>query len=140
MEDRIKKLFLSFVLKKGYFMSFSQVVIIGHLGADPDLRYTKNQKAVLNLSIGVQEKQNKEKTRMETKAKTHWHKCRVWGKLAESIKPTLKKGDKVFIKGTLIYDSWQDKTSKWHKDAIVEIEHLEKMYFENISIDLDSFK
>jgi single-strand DNA-binding protein len=120
-------------------MSFSQIVIIGHLGVDPDLKYTKNQTAVMNISVGVPEKLSP-KAPMDKKPKTFWHKCRRWGKQAEQLKPMLKKGDKVFIKGTLIYDSWQDRTGNWHKDAIIEIEHLEKMYFEKISIDLESFK
>ncbi|MBT4793135.1 MAG: single-stranded DNA-binding protein [Halobacteriovoraceae bacterium] len=120
-------------------MSFSQIVIIGHIGNEPELKYTKNQTAILNLSIGVPEKLSP-RAPMERKPKTYWHKCRRWGKNAEQLKTSLRKGDKLFIKGTLIYESWQDKTGSWHKDAIIEIEYSEKMYFENISIDLDSFK
>lgn len=120
-------------------MSFSQIVLIGHLGNDPELRYTKNQNAVVNFSVGVPEKMSMNAPK-DKQAKTYWHKCRRWGKQAEQHKSMLKKGDKVFIKGTLVYDSWQDKADRWHKDAIVEIEHLEKMYFENMTIDLDSFK
>ncbi len=119
-------------------MSFSQTVIIGHIGVDPIMKYTKNQKAVLNLSVGVSGTISPDAP-IEQKPKTHWHKCRIWGARAEKHAPSLKKGDKVFIKGTLIYESWQDQTKKWHKDAIIEIEHLEKMYFEKITIDLDSF-
>lgn len=119
-------------------MSFSQIVIIGHIGNTPELKYTKNQKAVLNISVGVSERLP-EQVPKETRPKTYWHKCRKWGKSAERLQPSLKKGDKVFIKGTLIYESWQDRVGTWHKNAIIEIEHLEKMYFENISIDLDSF-
>lgn len=119
-------------------MSFSQIIVIGHIGADPELKYTKNSKAVLSISVGVSEYLPPE-TPKDIKPKTHWHKCRAWDKKAEIIKPSLKKGDKVFIKGSLVYDTWQDKTSKWHKDAVIEIHHLEKMYFENISIDLESF-
>jgi len=120
-------------------MSFSQIVIIGHIGNEPELKYTKNQTPVLTLSIGVPDKLSPN-ANSETKPKTHWHKCRRWGKLAEQVKPSLKKGDKLFIKGTLVYDSWQDKKGIYHKDAIIEIEHIEKMYFENMTIDLDSFK
>ncbi len=120
-------------------MSFSQVVIIGHIGNIPELKYTKNQNAILNISVGVPERQSS-RTPVDIKPKTFWHKCRRWGKQAENLKPILKKGDKVFIKGTLVYDTWQDKVGNFHKDAVIEIEHLEKMYFENISIDLDSFK
>ncbi len=117
-------------------MSLSQAIIIGHIGNEPELKYTKNQIAVLTLSVGVPDKINPSKVEADKKIKTHWHKCRRWGKYAEQSKPTLKKGDKVFIKGSLIYDTWEDKTGKFHKDAIIEIEHLEKMYYEQISIDL----
>jgi len=89
--------------------------------------------------VGVPEKLSL-RAPMEQKPKTYWHRCRRWGKQAETLQPILKKGDKVFLKGTLVYDSWQDKAGNYHKDAIIEIEHLEKMYYENISIDLDSFK
>jgi single-strand DNA-binding protein len=119
-------------------MSFSQIVIIGHIGNVPELKYTKNQVALLNISVGVPGRISPNAPK-DIKPKTHWHKCRRWGQIAEDTKPSLKKGDKVFIKGTLIYDSWEDKKGQFHKDAVIEIEHLEKMYFENISIDLDSF-
>ena len=117
-------------------MSYSQVIIIGHLGADPELRYTKNQNPVLNLSVGVSEKLPYNAPK-DKKPRTHWHRCRRWGQSAESLSPILKKGDKVFIKGTLVYDVWEDKQGKKHKDAYVDIDHLEKMYYEHISIDLN---
>lgn len=116
-------------------MSFSQVIIIGHLGAQPDLKYTKNQSAVLTLSVGTKErlKSSDDKNKV---AKTYWHKCQVWGKLAESFDAQLSKGDKVFIKGELTYDTWEDRAGKKHKDTIINIQHLEKMYFENITLEL----
>ena len=120
-------------------MSFSQIIIMGHIGVDPELKYTKNQRAVLTISVGVSERLPDHMPK-DTKAKTYWHKCRKWGQFAEKLQPSLKKGDKVFIKGTLVYESWQDRANIWHKNSIIEIEHLEKMYYENISIDLDSFK
>ena len=120
-------------------MSFSQVIIIGHLGSDPELRYTKNQNAVVTFSVGVPEKLSYNAPK-DKKPRTYWHKCRRWGKLAEQHQTMLKKGDKVFIKGTIVYESWEDKANRWHKDTIIEIEHLEKMYFEKMTIDIDSFK
>lgn len=116
-------------------MSFCEVTLIGYLGVDPDLKYTKNQTPILTLSIGVSEKLRPTDSK-EKKAKTHWHKCRTFGKYAEVLKPGLKKGDKVFIKGNLIYDTWEDQRNIKHKDAVIEIEMLEKMIFENITIDM----
>lgn len=117
-------------------MSFSETTLIGHIGTDPELKYTKNQIPVLTLSIGVNERL-KPSTPKEVKPKTYWHKCRRWGKNAEQNKTLLNKGDKVFIKGHLIYDTWEDKTGRHHKDAIIEIDYLEKMYYENITINLN---
>lgn len=116
-------------------MSFSQIIIIGHLGADPELRYTKNQNPVLNMSVGVSENLPPTAPK-DKKPKTHWHKCRRWGLAAENLGVILKKGDKVFIKGNLVYDVWEDKMGNKHKDAYIEVEHLEKMYYEHVSIDL----
>jgi single-strand DNA-binding protein len=116
-------------------MSFSEITIIGYLGSEPELKYTKNQKAVLNLSVGVGERVKRTDPK-DKKAKTYWHKSRRWGEQAQKNKTDLKKGDKVFIKGHLVYDSWEDKAGRHHKDAVIEIDYLEKMYFENITINL----
>jgi single-strand DNA-binding protein len=116
-------------------MSFSQIILIGHLGADPELKYTKNQNPVLTISVGVPERM-KPTDPKDKQPKTYWHKCRRWGLSAENSATLLKKGDKVFLKGHLIYESWEDKTGRHHKDAIIEIEYLEKMHYENITINL----
>lgn len=116
-------------------MSMSQIILVGYLGIEPELKYTKNQTPVLNLSIGVSELP---RDNSKAKAKTHWHKCRRWGKIAESNKAQLSKGDKVFIKGILVYDQWEDKNGYKHKVAVIEIEQLEAMKYENITIDMGS--
>lgn len=117
-------------------MSFSETTIIGFIGNDPELKYTKNNTPVLTLSVGTQERL-RPSTPKEIKPKTHWHKCRRWGKYAESNKTMLKKGDKVFIKGHLIYDTWESRDNKKHKEAVVEVDYLEKMVYENITINLN---
>lgn len=116
-------------------MSFSETLIIGHLGAEPELKYTKNQNPILTMSIGVSERV-KSTDPKDKKPKTHWHKCRRWGLQAENSANFLKKGDKVFIKGHLVYDTWEDKAGRHHKDAVIEIDYLEKMHYENITINL----
>jgi single-strand DNA-binding protein len=116
-------------------MSFSQVIIIGHLGASPELKYTKNKVAILTLSVGTKERLRPSDD-INKVAKTYWHKCQLWGKLAESFDTQLSKGDKVFIKGELTYDLWEDKSGRKHKDAILTVQHIEKMYYQNVTIDL----
>tara|TARA_Y100001936_G_C16073667_1_gene672517 strand:+ start:1215 stop:1571 length:357 start_codon:yes stop_codon:yes gene_type:complete len=116
-------------------MSFSQIIIVGHLGTDPELKYTKTQTPVINLSVGSHERLRPTDP-IDKRPKTYWHKCRKFGKLAETYKSMLKKGDKVFLKGQLVYDSWEDRSGRHHKDAIIEIDYLEKMHYENVTIDL----
>ena len=64
-------------------MSFSEITIIGFLGADPEVKYTKSNTAVLTISVGVSERL-KATAPKDIKAKTYWHKCRRWGKQAEN--------------------------------------------------------
>jgi single-strand DNA-binding protein len=65
-------------------------IFVGRLGKEPDLRYTKTQKAVCHLSVA---------TTNEEEKKTTWNKVVVWGKQAELCSLYLKKGKEVFVKG-----------------------------------------
>ena len=82
--------------------SLNQCNFIGNLGADPEIRYTSNGKAVANFSIAVTEKYKDEK-------KTEWIKCVTWEKLAEISGKYLKKGASVFVSGRLQTRAWEDK-------------------------------
>jgi single-strand DNA-binding protein len=65
-------------------------LFVGRLGKEPDLRYTKNQKAVCHLSVA---------TTVGDEKKTIWNKVVVWGKQAELCTLYLKKGKEVFVQG-----------------------------------------
>lgn len=65
-------------------------LFVGRLGKEPELRYTKQQKAICLLSVA---------TINEIEEKTIWHKVAVWGKQAELCKVYLKKGAEVFVQG-----------------------------------------
>lgn len=117
-------------------MSFCEITIIGFIGSEPELKYTKNNTPVLTLSVSTQERL-KSTAPKDLKPKTYWHKCRRWGKYAETNQTQLRKGDKIFIKGHLVYDTWESRDNRKHKDAIIEIDYLEKMIYENITISLN---
>lgn len=68
----------------------SRELFIGRLGRNPDLRYTKNQKAVCYLSVAETNEKDKQ---------TVWHKVVVWGKQAELCNLYLQKGKEVFVQG-----------------------------------------
>ena len=88
--------------------SVNKVIIVGNLGKDPDARYMPNGDAVSNFSVATSE-QWKDKATGEKKEATEWHRCSVFGKLAEICNEYLKKGSTVYVEGSLHTRKWTDK-------------------------------
>lgn len=88
-------------------MSVNKVMLVGHLGRDPETRYTSSGQAVANFSLATSETY-KDKAG-ERQKRTEWHKIVVWGKQAEIAQKYLKKGSLVFIEGRIQSREWQDK-------------------------------
>lgn len=88
--------------------SLNKVELIGNLGQDPEVRYMPNGGAVTNLTIATSESW-KDKTTGEKKEKTEWHRVVIFGKLAEVAGEYLKKGNKVYIEGSLQTRKWTDQ-------------------------------
>ena len=87
--------------------SVNKVILIGNLGADPELKYTPNGAAVANLSLAtIDTWKNNDGNKQE---RTEWHRVIVWKKLAEITAEYLKKGSKVYFEGRLQTRSWEDK-------------------------------
>jgi single-strand DNA-binding protein len=88
---------------------FNRVMLLGNLGADPELRFTAAGQAVLNIRLATTESYlNKDQERVE---RTDWHSVVVWGKRAEALAKILTKGSAVFIEGGL-------RTSSYEKDGV----------------------
>jgi single-strand DNA-binding protein len=79
----------------------NKVILIGNLGKDPEIRYTKSDKAVGNFSLATTERWGGE-------PKTEWHQIVVWDKLAEIAGQYLSKGKKVAIEGRIQTRQWED--------------------------------
>ena len=85
----------------------NKVLLIGNLGADPELSYTQSSQAVLKLRLATNESfVNKAGERQE---RTEWHRVVVWGKRAEALSKFLSKGRQLYIEGRLQTRSWEDK-------------------------------
>jgi len=80
--------------------------LIGHLGQDPEIKYTQSGAAVVNLSIATNERR---KTDGQWEDYTEWHRAVVWGKTAESCNEYLRKGSQVYIEGRLQTRKWADR-------------------------------
>ena len=95
----------------------NKVMLVGNLGADPEVRKTTNQQTVTQFSLATSESWvNKDGERQE---KTEWHRIVVWGKLAETCGKHLAKGRQVFIEGRLQTRSWE--TEQGQKKFTTEI-------------------
>jgi len=87
--------------------SVNKVILVGNLGADPEVRHTPSGRAVANFSLATTEQwSNKDGGREE---KTEWHRIVAWGRLGEICGEYLNKGKQVFIEGRLQTRSWEDR-------------------------------
>lgn len=96
----------------------NRVMLLGNLGADPELRMTPNGQAVLKLRLATSESYlDRNRVRQE---RTEWHSVVVWGKRAEALNKILSKGSKVFVEGGLRTSSYDDREGhKRYKTEIV---------------------
>jgi len=85
----------------------NKVILIGHLGSDPTVRFTQGGTAVANFNIATTERFNNKSG--EREERTEWHRIVAWGKLAEICQQYLKKGKQVYIEGRLQTRAWEDQ-------------------------------
>lgn len=100
----------------------NKVILIGHLGQDPEVRYMPNGNAVVNMTLATSENW-KDKNTGENKEKTEWHRIVLFGKLAEIAGEYLRKGSQVYIEGSLQTRKWQDQNGleRYTTEIVVNI-------------------
>ncbi|MBZ2279535.1 MAG: single-stranded DNA-binding protein, partial [Buchnera aphidicola] len=100
----------------------NKVILIGHLGQDPEVRYMPNGNAVVNMTLATSENW-KDKNTGENKEKTEWHRIVLFGKLAEIAGEYLRKGSQVYIEGSLQTRKWQDQNGleRYTTEVLVNI-------------------
>ena len=84
----------------------NKVILIGNLGADPEVRYTQNGTAVANFRLATTETWKKEGGKEEL---TEWHRVVTFGRLAEICGEYLSKGSKVYVEGRIQTRKWEDR-------------------------------
>ena len=108
--------------------SVNKVVIVGHMGADPETRFTPGGTAVANFSVATNER--KKKADGEFEDHTEWHNCVLFAGRAEFAQNYIKKGQLVYLEGRLQTRSWEDDSgTKKYKTEIIgnEITPLGKL-------------
>ncbi len=105
--------------------SYNKIILVGHIGRDPEIRYTPDGKPVASISLATTEFMTKPNGEREDR--TQWHTITAWNKLAEFAEKYLKKGMQIMVEGKLRYDSWtakdgtKRKTAKIYADKIILI-------------------
>ena len=95
----------------------NKVILVGNLGADPELRYTASGTAVAKFRIATSESYtDKSGAKQE---RTEWHRITAWGKLAEICGQYLAKGKMVYIEGKIRSDTWEQDGVKRYSYEIV---------------------
>ena len=85
----------------------NKVILVGNLGAAPEVRYTAGGQPVANFRLATTERwMNKNGERSEI---TEWHRVVAWGKLAETCGQYLQKGKQVYVEGRIRTRQWQDQ-------------------------------
>ena len=105
----------------------NKVILIGNLGADPEVRHLQNGAAVANFRIATSETY-KDRQTGEKREQTEWHAIVAWRGLAEIVEKYLRKGSKVYVEGKLRTRQWQDKdgntryTTEIHADEMTMLD------------------
>ena len=100
-------------------MSVNKVILVGRLGADPELRYTQSGTPLASMRIATNRRFKANDGAMVDK--TQWHTVKVWGKQAELCEKYLQKGREIFVEGRLetnMYES--DGQKKYYTQVVAE--------------------
>ena len=79
----------------------NKVELLGRVGADPEMRYTPNGTAVTRLSLAT------DRRKQDGNTETEWHDIVCWSKQAEAVNQYVHKGDRLYLSGRLVQNSWE---------------------------------
>lgn len=88
----------------------NKVILIGNLGADPEVRYTPSGAAVVNVNLATNESWTDRSG--ERQERTEWHRLVLWSKQAEIAGQYLRKGSKIYVEGRLQTRAWDDQSGQ----------------------------
>ena len=104
--------------------SVNKVILLGNLGADPEIRHMPSGEAVANIRLATTESW-KDKASGEKKEITEWHRVVFYRKLAEIVGQYLKKGSSVYIVGRIRTRKWQDKEGQDRYSTEIEASEMQ---------------
>lgn len=90
-------------------MSVNKVILLGHVGKDPDVRYVAQNQAVASFTLATTERGFTNSNGVTIPERTEWHNIVMWGKSAEVAERYIKKGTQLYIEGRLRTRAWEDR-------------------------------
>ncbi len=106
-------------------MSVNKVILAGHLGKDPEVKYTASGAAVCRFSLATNETfKNKAG---EVQKRTEWHSIVAWGKLAEICGEYLTKSKQVYIEGSIRTGTWNDRDGNERKSFDIVARYMQML-------------
>ncbi|TIX28796.1 single-stranded DNA-binding protein [Mesorhizobium sp.] len=103
--------------------SLNKVMLIGHLGADPEIRKNNSGDPIANMRIATSESW-RDKQSGEKREKTEWHNVVIFGGIAKIAEQYLRKGMKVYVEGALQTRKWQDQSGNDRYSTEVVIQNF----------------
>lgn len=94
----------------------NKVLLLGNLGADPELKVTQGGQSVLKLRMATTESYLKDNERQE---RTEWHSVTVWGKRGEGLSKILNKGDRIMVEGGIRTSTYEKDGEKRYRTEVV---------------------
>ena len=83
--------------------TINKVELLGRVGTDPEMKYTPNGTAVTNLRLAT------DRYRRDAEDATDWHTVIVWGKTAEAVNQYVTKGQRLYVAGRLVQNTWENE-------------------------------
>ena len=99
--------------------SLNKVVLIGHVGRDPEMRYTQGGDPIASFSLATSEKWTDKAGQKQER--TEWHNISVFGKTATFVQSYVTKGTLLYVEGSLQTDEWTDKDGHKRKATKVNV-------------------
>ena len=106
--------------------TLNKVLLIGNLGADPEIRQSPNGNVVASLNIATTERR-KDQATGNWQDHTEWHLVAVFGRTAETARDYLRKGSKVLIEGSMRTRKWQDKNGQDQYSYEIFVQDMQMM-------------
>lgn len=111
--------------------SLNKVQLIGNIGKDPEIRSTSGGGRVADFSLATSRSWSDQAGGGQRQEKTEWHKCIAWNSrggtgmgLADIVEKFVKKGDKLFVEGSIEYRQWQDQSGQTRYTTEIRVRDL----------------